>query len=181
MRRTTLPAFVGLAALIVVAAGCGGGSKSSTTTQAATTSAAQTATSTPAATTAAQAPTTTAATSTQPTIAALAHGKCRDLAALGKKFESAFTGAANAGDLKKEAELLQAFAKQVPSAIRSDVQVVADYLSKVASVVGTVKPGQRPSAATLAKLQKVATSANQAKLAQAGQHIEAWVQKNCKA
>lgn len=181
MRRTTLLGLVGLATLAVTAAGCGGGSKSSTTTQAATTSAAQTATSTPATTTAAQAPATTAAASTTPSISALAHGKCRDLAALGRKFESAFTGAANAGDLKKEAELLQAFVKQVPSEIRPDFQVVADYLTKLASAVGTVKPGQKPNAATLAKLQKLATSVNQAQLTQAGRHIQAWIQKNCKA
>ncbi len=186
MRR--IPVGLGVAGLIALGlavSGCGGGSKSSSATTApATTAAAATTTTTTAAATPAtttEAATTTASTATQANLSAFAHGKCRSLAALGQKFSRAFTGAANAGDVKKEADLLQSFTKQVPSDIRPDFQVVADYLTKIAGVVGKVKPGQTPDAQTLAKLQQLSKSVDTTKLTQAEQHIEAWVQKNCKA
>jgi hypothetical protein len=171
-----------LAALGLVAAGCGGSSsKSAATTEAATTEAATTeaatteATTTEAATT--EATTTEATTTTN--LSGFSSGKCRELENLSKKFSAAFTGSDQ--NLKKEAELVQDFAKKVPSEIRADFQLIADYFSKIADVAGNLKPGQTPDPQTLAKLQKVATEVDQAKLQEASQRITAWGQKNCHA
>ena len=165
-----------LAALALVAAGCGGGKKSSATTEAATTEAVATteATTTEAAT--------TEATTTTSNLSGLASSKnCRDLAGLSEKFSNAFSGASNSQDVKKQAELLKEFADKTPSDIRPDFQVVADYFSKIAEVAGSLKTGQTPDPATIAKLQKLSTEVDQTKLTQASQHISAWVTKNCHA
>jgi hypothetical protein len=205
MRRTSI-ATLGLmlvAASVLVAAGCGGGGKKNaaattvaaeTTTEAAmtvpaTTEATTTEAMTEATTTEAmtEATTTEAMTEATTTTAAsdlsglASSANCKQLAGLGQEFSSAFTGAANAKDLKKEVELLKAFADKTPSDIRPDFEVVADYLSKFAEAFGGIKVGKTPDAATIAKLQKIATSLDQAKLTQASQNISAWVTKNCHA
>ncbi len=183
MRRTSTLALGAIAlALGLAAAGCGGGSKSAATTEQATTATTEAATTTEQTTTT-QAATTEAATTTAKasSFSGLSAGKCRDLANVGQKFSNAFTGAGKSGDLKKQAELLKEATKKVPSEIRGDFEVVADYFSKVVDAVGNVKPGQTPSPQALAKLQKLATSIDQTKLQQASKHIAAWVQKNCHA
>jgi hypothetical protein len=126
--------------------------------------------------------TTTEATTTTSAISGLASSKnCRDLAGLSQKFSNAFSGAANGKDLKKQAQLLKEFADRTPSDIRPDFRVVADYFSKIADAAGSLKVGQTPDAATIAKLQKLSTEVDQTKLTQASQHISAWVTKNCHA
>ena len=171
-----------LAALAFVAAGCGGGgSKESaaTTTTEETVPATTEAATTEATTT--LAPATTVATTTS-SVGGLASVKnCRELAQLGSKFSAAFTGAANGKDLQTEARLLKEFADRTPSDIRADFEVLADYMTKVADAAGGLKAGQTPNAQTLAKLQKLATEIDQAKLTAASKHITAWVQKNCHA
>jgi hypothetical protein len=192
MRRTSTIAFgLVVLALSLTAAGCGGGGKKSAaatesaTTEVATTEATTTESAmkeeatTEAATT--EAATTEAATTraaTSPSFSALS-GKCRDLASSAQKLSAAFTGSPNGADLKKYAKLLQDFAKKVPSEIRADFQVLADYVSKVADVAGSLKAGKTPDPQTLAKLQKISTEVDQAKLTRASQHVQAWVQKNC--
>ena len=172
-------ALVGVLALVAV--GCGGGGKKSaaTTTEAVTTEAATTeATTTEAVTTEAA---TTEATTTS-NLSGIASAKdCKDLTDLSQKFSAAFSGSANGGDVKKQAALFQEFADRAPSDIRADFQVIAKYFTKVAEVAGSLKPGTTPDAATIAKLQKLQTEVDQTKLTQAGQHISAWAQKNCKA
>jgi ABC-type glycerol-3-phosphate transport system substrate-binding protein len=179
MRRMSMLALA-LAALVlaVAAAGCGGGSRSAATTEAVTTEAATT----EAATTEAMTtePATTEAATTTTSRPGFSAGKCRDLAESSQKLSAAFN-ATNGTDLKKEAALLQDFVKKVPAEIQADFQVLADYVSKVADVTGNLKAGERPDAQTLAKLQKLATEVNQAKLTQASKHVTAWVQKNCHA
>jgi hypothetical protein len=175
-----------LAVLAFVAAGCGGGSKESaatTTTTEETVPATTEAVTTEAVTTEATttAPATTEATTTTSNLGGLASTKnCRELAELGQKFSAAFTGAANAQDLKTEARLLKEFADRTPSDIRADFEVLADYMTKVADAAGGLKPGQTPNAQTLAKLQKLSAEIDQAKLTAASTHISAWVQKNCR-
>jgi hypothetical protein len=173
-------ALVGVLAL--VAAGCGGGGKKSaaTTTEAVTTEAAATeATTTEAVTTEAA---TTEATTTSNNLSGLASAKdCQDLKNLSQRFSAAFSGSSKGGDIKKQAALFQEFADKAPSDIRADFQVIAKYFSKVAEVAGGLKAGTTPDAATIAKLQKLQTEVDQTKLTQAGQHITAWAQKNCKA
>jgi outer membrane murein-binding lipoprotein Lpp len=193
MRRTSILVIGSavLAALVLVAAGCGGGGKkNAATTETATTTAATTqTTSTTAATTQAattQAATTAAATTQATTTTSNLSGiasaaNCRELADLGTKFSSAFTGSASSQDLKKEAQLLQDFASKTPSDIRPDFQEVAAAFSKIVDAVGNIKPGTTPDATTLAKLQKLSTQIDEAKLTAASQRIATWVQKNCHA
>ena len=187
MRSTRITALclALLAALMLVAAGCGSSSKNSAaTTEAATTEAATTeAATTEEATT--EATTTEAATTEATTTSALgglvASGKCKDLANLSQKYSQALSGSNGGQDLKKTAQVLQEFANEAPSEIKADFKVVADYMTKIADVVGNVKPGQTPDPATLAKLQKLSTSIDTQKLTQASQNITTWVTKNCKA
>jgi len=179
MRKTIVALCLALTGVFALtAAGCGGGgSKSAATTAAATTEATQTQTQ---ATTTAAPPATTKATTTTSSLGGIASAaNCKELTDLGQKFQAAFTGAANSQDLKKQAQLLKEFADRTPSDIRPDFEVVADYLTKVADAVGNVKVGSTPDPATLAKLQKLSTEIDQQKLTAAGQHISAWVQKNC--
>jgi hypothetical protein len=172
-------ALVGVFAL--AAAGCGGGGKNSaeTTTEAATTEAVTT----EAATT--EAATTEAATTEETTTSSLsgiASAKdCQDFANLSQKFSTAFSGSANGANLKKQATLFNELADKAPSDIRADFQVIASYFSKIADVVGNLKSGATPDPATIAKLQKLSTEIDQAKITQASQHISTWAQKNCKA
>jgi hypothetical protein len=191
MRRTSMFALaLFVLVLTLVTAGCGGGgsksaateatSETATTEVAATTEAATTeAATTEAATT--EETTTVAATTTTANLSGFSGGKCRDLAESSQKLSQAFSGGTSGQSLKKYAELLQDFAKKVPSDVRADFKVLADYVSKIAEVAGNVKVGQTPDPQTLAKLQQIATSINQSKLTKASQHISAWVQKNCHA
>jgi hypothetical protein len=192
MRRTKLSAFaiLLLAALALTAAGCGGGSKNSAaTTEAATTEATTTEEATTEEATTEEATTeeatteaaTTVATTTSAIAGLVASGKCKDLANLGQKYSEALSGAGGTQDLKKTAQVVQEFADEAPSEIKGDFQVLAAYLTKVADVVGNIKPGQTPDASTLAKLQKLSTEVDTQKLTQAGTHITAWVSKNCHA
>ncbi len=182
MRSTRLTALclALLAALMLVAAGCGSSSKNSAaTTEAATTEEATTeeATTEEATTEAA----TTEATTTSALGGLVASGKCKDLQNLGQKYSEALSGSGAGTDLKKTAQVIKEFADEAPSEIKSDFQVVADYMSKIADVAGDLKPGQTPSATQLQKLQQLSTSIDTQKLTTASQHITAWVAKNCKA
>jgi hypothetical protein len=183
MRRklTYVLALTVIAVLGLAAAGCGGGKKSAATTEAATTAA----TTTEAATTAAattEAATTVAATTTTSNISGIASAaNCRQLTELGATLSSAFSGSGNSADLKKEAQVLQEFAAKTPADVRPDFKVIADYFSKIVDAVGNIKPGQTPDAATIAKLQTLSTSIDQAKLTQAETNIGTWVTKNCHA
>ena len=177
MRRALL-LLIPLAAIGFALAGCGGSKESaSTTTRAAGFSTVE-ATTEPI-TTQETTPHTTSNPTTTPTSTVASAKNCKGLADLGQKFSSAFTGAANAQDLKKEAQLLKEFADKTPTDIRPDFQLVAQYMTKVADAIGGLKLGGTPNAATLAKLQKLATEIDQAKLTAASAHISAWVRKNC--
>lgn len=180
MRRVAF-LVIPLAAIGFALAGCGGSKSASTTTRAAGFSTVEATTTEPVTTQTATAQTTTAQTTTNPTTTpTVASAKnCKGLADLGQKFSSAFTGAANSQDLKKEALLLKEFADKTPADIRPDFQVLAQYLTKIADALGGLKLGSTPNAATLAKLQKLSTEIDQAKLTAASAHISAWAQKNC--
>ncbi|HSS72875.1 MAG TPA: hypothetical protein VLK53_04845 [Gaiellaceae bacterium] len=178
MRRALL-LLIPLAAIGFALAGCGGSKESaSTTTRAAGFSTVE-ATTEPL-TTQETTPQTTSNPTTTPTSTVALAKNCKGLADLGQKFSSAFTGASNAQDLKKEAALLKEFADKTPADIRPDFQVLAQYMTKIADAVGGLKLSSTPDAATLAKLQKLATQVDQAKLTAASAHITAWVKKNCR-
>jgi hypothetical protein len=184
MRSTRITALclALLAALMLVAAGCGSSSKNSAaTTEAATTEATTTEEATTEEATT-EAATTRATTTTTSGLGGLvASGKCKDLANLGQKYSQALSGSGAGTDLKKTAQVIQEFADDAPSEIKSDFQTLADYMSKVADVAGDLKPGQTPSPSQLQKLQKLGTEIDTQKLTQASQNITAWVSKNCKA
>jgi hypothetical protein len=187
---------VGLVALVaflaITVAGCGGSShkSSSATTAAATTEATPPPPAPPppppppppASTQAAPPPppppATPPATPPAPDLSKFAtSGNCRSFAEFGQKISSAFTG--QGGDLKSEAAALHKFADAAPSDVKSDFQTIAAFFDKVVAAVGNLKAGQTPDPSALAKLQGL--QADQAKLTAAGQHISAWVAKNCHA
>jgi hypothetical protein len=175
MRWVTISA-VGLAALAL--AGCGGSNNASSNTTT-TTSTTTTTTTTTAPSTTTSSTTTTASGSGS---GVFATGKCRDLAAsvqkIGHDFQAAGGGVENLGTVANE---YQAFAKTVPSEIRSDVQTIADAVTKYANALQGVHltAGQTPSAADLLKIQAALKSINQQKLQAAEQNISAWTKKNC--
>jgi hypothetical protein len=166
-------------ALVLSVAGCGKKKNAATTTTTAAAATTAAATSTEAATTAAAAttePTTTAASG----LGALASsGNCQELLGLGQALSSAFSGA-DSTDIKKQAELMKEFADKAPSDIKGDLEVFADFFSKVADLYPNgYKPGTTPDAATLAKLAQLSSSIDSAKLTAAAQHISTWAGANC--
>ena len=143
MRRALL-LLIPLAAIGFALAGCGGSKESaSTTTRAAGFSTVE-ATTTEPVTTQATTPKTTSNPTTTPTSTVASAKNCKGLADLGQKFSSAFTGAANAQDLKKEAQLLKEFADKTPADIRPDFQVLAQYMTKIADALEGVKLSGTP-------------------------------------
>jgi hypothetical protein len=175
MNRQVVRALVvvALGGFVLAAAGCGGG-KSTTTTQGAST---ETTTGTSETTT--EAATTT--TGTTGALGALLSSKnCRDLITSTTGFSQALAGTGGT-DLDKAAELMKQFAAKTPAEIRPDFEVLAAAYSKYAEALKGVdlKSGKAPSPEVIARLQKLSTEIDQAKLTQASQHIGAWVRKNC--
>jgi hypothetical protein len=177
-----------LAMVVVVAAGCGGDSDktaAATTEEVATTEATTTeeAVTTEEATTTEEAVTTEATTteSGDDLSGLTSAGNCKALAELGQKFSAALSGAASSQDLKKEAVLLKEFASKTPADIRPDFEVYADFVGKVADAYDGITPGQTPTPAQIAALQKLSTEIDQAKLTAASQHIATWTTQNCHA
>jgi hypothetical protein len=180
MNRQVVRALVvvALGGLILAAAGCGG-SKSTTTTQgASTTTTTSTSTSTSGTTT-----TTATTTGAAGALGALLSSKnCRDLVNSSANFSQAVAGATASGsDLQKSEALMKQFADKTPADIRPDFEVLAAAYAKYAEALKGVdlKSGKVPSADVIARLQKLSTEIDQAKVAQASQHIAAWIQKNC--
>lgn len=171
-----------LSGFVLAASGCGGG-KSTTTTQGASTG---TTTGTSETTTEASGTTTTTATTTTGAAGALgallSSKNCRDLVNSSANFSQAVAGMNAAGaDLQKSEALMKQFAAKTPADIRPDFEVLAAAYAKYAEALKGVdlKSGKAPSAEVIARLQKLSTAIDQAKLAKASQHIAAWIQKNC--
>ena len=161
-----------VAALALVAAGCGGSSdeaSSDTATVAAETTTEATTT---------EDMTTTEESTTGASGAAALSGKCAELAGLGSKLASAMGGQdAGVADVSK---LFDELADQVPDEIKADWQVLAQNFQKIADALkGADLSSGAPDAATLAKLQKLATTLDSKEVRQAAAHIEAWAKKNC--
>jgi len=159
-----------VAALALVAAGCGGSSDeaSSDTTSAEVT--------TEVTTTAEM--TTTEDTSTESSGAGALTGQCTQLAGLGSKLAAAMSGQ-DAG-VDNVSKLFDEVADQVPDEIKADWQVLAQNFQKIADALkGADLSSGTPDAATLAKLQKLATTLDSQEVKQAAAHIEAWARKNC--
>jgi hypothetical protein len=168
--RRQLPILVLVVLAVAVAAGCGSSKKSSTTTTTTTT----------AATTTAAAATTTTSSSGSGLAGIATAGNCRDIAGLEASLAAAITGTGTT-DVQKTSALLKQFADHTPSDIRPDFEIVAAAYAKVADALKGVnfKAGQTPSASEIAKLEKLGTQINSAKLQQAATHITTWAQNNC--
>jgi hypothetical protein len=153
--------FAGVAML----AGCG--SSSSTSTSAATKAPGATATSTKSA--------------VAPSFAS-AHN-CQQLAGVGSKFAQAIAGAHSGGkfDLQAAVSAYHDLANAAPSAIRPDVQVMAQLFSSFAAALSRVgyTLGKTPTAAQLAGLQTATQMFNQPKFRAAEHRLTVWAQQNC--
>ena len=176
MNRQVVRVLVAVAfgGLVLAAAGCGGG-KSTTTTEGAS---AGTTTATTETTTEAS---TTTGTGTAEALGALLSSKnCRELVNSATSFSQALSGAGGT-DVKKAADLMKEFADKTPADIRPDFEVLADAYAKYAEALKGVDltSGKTPSPDVIARLQKLSSQIDQAKLTQASQHITAWIQKNC--
>ena len=165
-----------VAALALVVAGCGGSSDegSSDTATVAAEDTTNDATSTGDMTTTEE--TASDDTATDPSSALT--GKCADLAGLGSKLAAAM-GGQDAG-VADVSQLFDELADQVPDEIKADWQVLAQNFQKIAAALkGADLSSGTPDAATLAKLQKLATTLDSKEVQQAAAHIEAWAKKNC--
>jgi hypothetical protein len=165
---------VALGGLVLAAAGCGGGKSSTPTTATSetTTEAASMTTET----------TATTSTDTAGTVGALLSSKnCAQLVNASTSFSQAFTGAVSDSDLQKAEGLLKEFADKTPDEIRPDFEELASVYAKYAEALkgADLSSGKTPSPEVIARLQKLSTEIDQTKLAEASQHISAWIQKNC--
>jgi hypothetical protein len=165
-----------VAALALVVAGCGGSSDEASSDTA--TAAAETTTETTAEAATTEDMTTTEETTTDASGAAALTGKCAELAGLGSKLAAAM-GGQDAG-VADVSQLFDELADQVPDEIKADWQVLAQNFQKIADALkGADLSSGTPDAATLAKLQKLATTLNSQEVQQAAANIEAWAKKNC--
>jgi hypothetical protein len=171
MRRAAGPIYAAtlFAAFAVVVAGCGSHSSAGTTTTTTTTAAATGGTSTQATTTA----------SGTGKLAILTSANCRQLRNLTQTFSEAMEG--NAQNLQQTAALVQQFAKNTPSDIRPDFQVLAAAWTKVASALKGVdlSSEKAPAASVIAKLVKLSSQLDAQQLTTASQDISAWANANC--
>ena len=163
-----------VAALALVAAGCGGSSSDEASSDTATAAAETT---TEATTTEDMSTTEETATDAAAGSAALT-GKCADLAGLGSKLAAAISGQdTGVADISK---LFDEVGEQVPDEIKADWQVLARNFTKLAAAVkGADLSSGTPDAATLAKLQRLASTLQSPEMRRAAAHIEAWAKKNC--
>jgi hypothetical protein len=165
-----------VAALALVAAGCGGSSDEGSS-DTATVAAEDTTTE---ATTTEDMTTTEETTSddTATDASSALTGKCADLAGLGSKLAAAMGG--QDSGVADVSQLFDDLADQVPDEIKADWQVLAQNFQKIADALkGADLSSGTPDAATLAKLQKLATTLDSKEVQQAAAHIEAWANKNC--
>jgi hypothetical protein len=180
MRRRAIIvlAAVLLGAVVLVAAGCGSKKKASTTTTTAASTAATTSTTT--GTTSSQ-NTTSTATTPASALGLFTSANCASLVNLAQAFSAALTG--NAQDPAKTAKLFKEFADKTPTDIRTDFETFAAAYAKIAAALQGVDltSGQAPSPEVIARLQKLSTEIDSAKVSQAGAHISAWAAKNCKS
>jgi hypothetical protein len=165
-------ALVAAAALI---AGCGGSSNTPAPTQAATQKAS---------TTEANATPTTAGVSKTVSAASFADASnCKQLDGVGSKFSQAMEAASSGGKLNYKAAVkaYQQLADSAPSAIRPDIEAMAQSFASFASALGKsgYKAGKTPSPSQLIALESAAKAFNSSKLVTAEKDVEAWAVKNC--
>ncbi|HWB23081.1 MAG TPA: hypothetical protein VG652_09360 [Gaiellaceae bacterium] len=172
MRRQAITSsgVVLCAVLALLVAGCGGGGSSTSSTTTTTSSAA-------AATTKKKAATTTSAK--LPDLSILTSANCRQLLNISQSFAQAMEGSEQ--NLQKNAKLVQQFANKTPASIRPDFEVLAADWTKIATAMKGVNLSslKAPNASVMARLVKLSSQLDTAKLTTASQHISAWAHANC--
>jgi hypothetical protein len=167
--RTTSLALVAVATIV---AGCGG---SSTPTTASTPAAKAKAAITNAVSTK------TAASSSAPSFASA--GNCSQLYGVGSKFAKAMESVTSGGKLNLSAAVsaYQALANEAPSAIRPDIQQMAQAFSAFAADLAKAgyTSGSVPTASQLAGLESAVQVFKQSKFKAAEANLEAWAKQNC--
>jgi hypothetical protein len=163
--RAAIATALLLLALALAAAGCGGGGNKSTTAEAAESS------SSSGTTTEGGESTTAAGTTTTPK-------SCKELTTLANRVSAAFSNT-NPKNIEKNAKLLKHFADQTPQEIRPDFELIASDVEKIAASLHGVKNPNSPTPSERQRIQKAASSIDQAKLSAAIRHITSWSQKNC--
>jgi hypothetical protein len=164
-----------VAALALVAAGCGGSSDEASSD---TATVATEATTTEDMTTTEETVTESSGVDTGSADTSALTGKCAELAGLGSKLAAAMGG--QDSGVADVSQLFDELADQVPDEIKADWQVLAQNFQKIADALkGADLSSGSPDAATLAKLQKLATTLDSTEVQQAAAHIEAWANKNC--
>jgi hypothetical protein len=163
------------AAVVALAAGCGGGGNKSS---------ASTSTHTYAASTTVKKTTSGSGSGSVPSFASAKN--CQDLANIAAKAASAITATSGnpATTLDTEAKQLQGLANAAPSNIRGDFQTIATAFTSFLHALEKAgyKPGSTstPSPKQIAALTKATRLFQTPKVAQAEQHLNAWVKQNCK-
>jgi hypothetical protein len=180
MRVGTLAAL--LAAVLLVA-GCGGSSNNSSggsPKSSTKSSKPSTTTKAPSATTTASTSSTSSTSGTQAAFASDAN--CLKLSGVGAKFAEAMASASGAKfNETAEAADFQALANAAPSAIRPDLQTIAQAFTTFATAFkkSGYEIGKTPTAAQTAALESAVAVFNQPKLKSAEVALQAWGKKNC--
>jgi hypothetical protein len=178
-RKILVLLALALTGVALLAAGCGGDNKSADT-ETTLTATSETETTTEATETTTETTETTEATETTTTTTDtgggnFSSGECQQFQQALTNFSAATSGTASA-NLQKAADEFQKFADAAPSAIKSDVETLADVVKKYAAALKGVSPTS-PEAAQ--KLQQLATQINVQKVTQASQNVTTWLQQNC--
>lgn len=97
---------------------------------------------------------------------------------------SAFSGNSSAADLEKASEYFNTVAGKLPTEIRADFLVFAKAYSDFAKAVVDAKIDVKNPASmnpeTMAKLQKLSQAFQDAKVQRASEHVQAYINANCK-
>jgi hypothetical protein len=170
----------------VLAAGCGGSSTPTTTTKKqpshkASATQMKTTTSSTASSGGASTSSTSASSST-PTFASA--GNCSSLAGVGDQFAKAMSSASSGGkfNLSEVVTAYKNLANSAPSAIRPDIEVLANAFSSYASALSKVgyKFGSVPSASQVSAIEGAVKVFDASKLQAATKNLEAWAASHCK-
>ncbi len=109
----------------------------------------------------------------------LTSAKCQEYLQFVSSFGSAMSGSGGT-DFEKAAQAMQDSADQAPEEIRADFQTFADFYVKLAAVYkGVDMSSGQVSAEMIAKLQKLSSEVDMAKVTTASTNISNWLTKNC--
>lgn len=179
-RRAIKPGAVCVALVTAAAliAGCGGSSNAPASTQTATQKTQK------ASSTEVNATPTTAGVSKTVSSASFADASnCKQLDGVGSKFSQAMQAATSGGKLNYQAAVkaYQQLADSAPSAIRPDIEAMAQSFSSFANALAKsgYKAGKTPSPSQLIAHESAAKAFSSSKLVTAEKDVEAWAVKNC--